>query len=55
MMNSRCSLAIAQSAVVAIACGSASAPVVAPPEVPQAFRPIAGQTVFVEALASGVP
>jgi hypothetical protein len=54
MMNPRYLLAIAQSAVVAIACGCASAPVVAPPEVPQALRPPPGQTAFVEALASGV-
>jgi hypothetical protein len=54
MMNSRYLLAIARPAVVALACGCASTPNVAPPEVPQALRPPAGQTVFVEALASGV-
>jgi Protein of unknown function (DUF3455) len=54
MINSRSLLGIVQSAVIAIACGCASNPIVAPPEVPQALRAPADQTVFVEALASGV-
>jgi Protein of unknown function (DUF3455) len=54
MMNSRYLLTLAQSAVVAIASGCASGPTVAPPEVPQPLRPPADQTVFIEALASGV-
>jgi hypothetical protein len=53
-VNSRYLLPIAQSAFVAICCGCASVPNIAPPEVPEALRPSAGQTVFVEALASGV-
>lgn len=54
MMNSRYLLAIPQSIVVAISCSCASGPTIAPPEVPQALRPPAGQTLFIEALASGV-
>src|SRR5258705_2737363 len=54
MMNSRYLLAIAESAVVASSCGCAISPNDAVPEVPRALRPPAGQTVFVEALASGV-
>ena len=54
MINSRRLLALAQSAVIAISCGCASSPNVVPPEVPQALRAPTGQTVFVEALASGV-
>jgi len=54
MMNARHLLAIAQSAVIAISCGCASSPKIVPPEVPQALRAPADQTVFVEALASGV-
>ena len=54
MMNSRYLLAIAQSIVVAVSCGCASGPNIAPPEVPQALRPPAGQALFIETLASGV-
>src|SRR4030095_1059091 len=43
-----------RSAFVACACGCATSPSVTAPEVPLALRPPAGQTVFVEALASGV-
>ena len=53
-MNSRYLQAIAQSAIVAISCGCASGPSIAPPEVPQALRPPADQIAFVEAKASGV-
>jgi hypothetical protein len=54
MMNSRYAPTIARLAIVAITCGCASSPNISPPEVPQALRPPAGQTVYVEALASGV-
>lgn len=54
MTRSRSLLAVAQSAAVAIAWGCASSPTIAPPDVPQALRAPTGQTVFVEALATGV-
>lgn len=53
-MKNRYLLAVAHSAVAAVATGCASGPVIAPPEVSQALRPPADQSAFVEALASGV-
>ena len=41
-------------AAVLVATGCASGPVAAPPEVPVPLRPPVGQSVFLEALASGV-
>jgi uncharacterized protein DUF3455 len=54
MTNSRYMLAIAQSAIVVSSFGCVTGTNVAAPEVPPALRPAADQTVFVEALASGV-
>jgi hypothetical protein len=54
MTNVRYLSTVAWMAVVAIACGCASGPAVTPPDVPQALSPPAAQTIFVEALASGV-
>ncbi len=44
---------VALSAAVLVATGCANAPVVAPPEVPAPLRPSVGQSVFLEAFASG--
>jgi Protein of unknown function (DUF3455) len=47
-------LSSALSAVILGASGCASGPVAAPPDVPAPLRPPAGQSLFLEALASGV-
>jgi len=53
-MNKRYLLTIFHVTTAAVATGCASSPATVPPEVPQALRPPAEQSVFVEALASGV-
>ncbi len=53
-MKSRSSLAVIYSAVVVVAVGCASGSAIAPPVVPQSLRPPVGESVFVEARASGV-
>jgi hypothetical protein len=47
-------LAFANSAAVVIVGGCATAPIVAPPDVPSNLRPPADQTAFIEARATGV-
>jgi len=53
-MNKRYLLTIFHVTTAAVATGCASSPATVPPEVPQALRPPAEQSAFVEALASGV-
>jgi len=53
-MRSLFTLACTVPAAILVASGCASAPALAPPAVPSALRPPAGQEVFLEALASGV-
>jgi hypothetical protein len=53
-MNSRCMQAVAPFALIATLGGCASSPALTPPEVPQALRAPADQTLFAEAKASGV-
>jgi hypothetical protein len=53
MMKSSHAIAFALSAVAA-ACSTTSRPIAAPPEVPAALRPPAGEAPFLEALASGI-
>ena len=45
---------VALTAALAALAGCAGAPVIAPPDVPAALRPAAGQEVFLQARASGV-
>jgi Protein of unknown function (DUF3455) len=54
MMNPRYLLPSTQLVVAAISAGCASSVTVAPPDVPASLRAPAGQTVFIEARATGV-
>jgi hypothetical protein len=53
-MKPRCSMTKAQLAAAVLCSGCATAVPLTPPEVPATLRPPADQTVFVEALATGV-
>jgi len=53
MTRSSFTFAITSVAIAALLAGCASTPLT-PPEVPEALRPAAGETLFLEALATGV-